>query len=262
MNRALVTQPLVYWLFVVPLLTGCAVFQPTRVDSPVVLPPELAGHERASARRAELSTAPLTIERALAIALTNNPDIVAGAWDVEAAWARKRYASSEHWPTLGVNAAYRHHWHKERLVPARGQGVDAAFSHDIFAGDVVLSIPLIAGGRVMSAVAAAELMARATERRLALTKEELIFNVKSTFYAILGQARMIEALGHSKKALDEHLHKTKELITARKAAKVDLLNIEVRLAELNHRLVKQRGMLGISKRLLASLLSEKTTCSI
>ncbi len=271
MNRPLVTQPVVSdvcpglssitttlvfvsWLLVVPLLTGCAVFQPTRMDSPVVLPPELAGRDGARARRAELPTAPLTIERALAIALTNNPDIVAGAWDVEAARARKRYASSEHWPALGINAAYRHHWHKERLVPARGQGVDASFSHDIFAGDVVLSIPLIAGGRVMSAVAASGLMARAAERRLARTREELVFNVKSTFYAILGQARMIEALEHSRKALDEHLRKTEELIAARKAAKVDLLNIEVRLAELNHRLVKQRGMVEISKLLLASLL--------
>jgi outer membrane protein TolC len=236
------------------LLTGCAVFQPTGVDNPVVLPPELAGHDRTRAHRAELPTAPLTIERALAIALTNNPDIVAGAWDIEAARARKRYASSEHWPTLSINAAYRHYWHAERLVPARGQSVDATFSHDILAGDVVLSIPLIAGGRVMSTVAASELMARAAERRLARTKEELIFNVKSTFYAILGQARMIEALEHSQKALDEHLHKTEELIAARKAAKVDLLNIEVRLAELNYHLVKQRGMLEISKRLLASLL--------
>jgi len=254
MNRAPLKQPLVSWLLALPFLTGCAAFQPTRVDGPVGLPPGLAENNEASARRAELPTGPLTLERALHIALANNPDIVAGAWNVAAVQARGRYASSGHWPTLGVNAAYRHHWHQERLVPARGPVADAAFSHDIFAGDVVLSIPLLAGGRVMSAVAASELMARAAEHRLAQTKEELIFNVKSTFYAILGQTRMIEALEHSQKALDEHLSKTRELITARKAARVDLLNIEVRLAEINHHLVKQRGTVEISKRLLASLL--------
>jgi len=254
MIPAPVTRPFAAWLIVVPLLAGCTVFQPTRVDDPAVLPPGLAGEDKVSALRAELPTAPLTIERALDIALANNPDIIAGAWDVEAAWARKRYASSEHWPTLGVNAAYRHHWHEERLVPARGQATPASFSHGIFAGDVVLTVPLLSGGRVVSAVAAADLMARAADQKLARTREELIFNVKSTFYAILGQDKLIEAIEHSRKALTEHRRKTMQLIEARKAARVDLLNIEVRLADLNHLLVKQRGKVDLHKRLLLSLL--------
>jgi outer membrane protein len=244
-------------LLIAPLSTGCALIRPTRVDGTAILPPEVPRH-RAGTPRADVPDAPLTLERALAIALANNPDIVAGAWDVEAARARKRHLSSEHWPTLGITAAYRHHWHEERLVPARGQGADAAFAHDILAGDVVLSVPLVSGGRVLSAVAASELTVRAAQSGLARTREELIFNVTSTFYAILGQAKLIEAIEQSRKALNEHLRRTQELIAARKAARVDLLNIEVRLAELNHRLVKQRGMVEIHKRLLASLLGFKT----
>jgi outer membrane protein TolC len=254
MNRARVTRTLMSGLLVVPLLAGCAVFQPTRVDGPPVLPSGLAGNDSASPRPTGLPTGPLTIERALAIALANNPDMVAGAWDVEAARARKRYASSDHWPDLGVNAAYRHHWHEERLVPARGQITSASFSKDIFSGDVVLTVPLLSGGRVVSAVAAADLMARAADQKLVRTREELVFNVKSTFYAILGQDKLIDAIEHSRKALTEHRLKTMQLIEARKAARVDLLNIEVRLAELNHRLVKQRGMVDLHKRLLLSLL--------
>jgi outer membrane protein TolC len=106
----------------------------------------------------------------------------------------------------------------------------------------------------MSAVAASELMAKAAEQTLARTKEELVFNVKSTFYAILGHYKMLEALEHSKRALEEHRRKTEELIVARKAARIDLLNTEVRIAEIDHRLVRQRGILKISERLLASLL--------
>ncbi|MBW2702958.1 MAG: TolC family protein [Deltaproteobacteria bacterium] len=257
MNRPLPIKPIfVSWLLVVPLLAGCAVFQPTPADSPSMLPGRLAVHDngRSHGVRADLPSGPLTIKQALAIAITNNPDIVASKWDIEAARAHKRYESSGYWPSLSINAAYRHNWHEERLVPARNQGLDATFTHDIFAGDLVLSIPLISGGRVMSAVAEADLMARASACRLARTKEELIFNVKSTFYSILGQIKMLEALEHSRMALDEHLQMTEALVAARKAAKVDLLNIEVRLAELNHRMVKQQGMVEISKRFLASLL--------
>ncbi|MBW2704589.1 MAG: TolC family protein [Deltaproteobacteria bacterium] len=257
MKRPLRIKPtLIFLLLFAPLLTGCAIFQPTPVESPGMLQhqPAVHDHDRSHVYRAELPSVPLTIKRALAIALANNPDIVAGKWDIEAARAHKRYKSSGYWPSLSINAAYRHHWHEERLVPARNQGTDATFTNDIFAGDLVLSIPLITGGRVSSAVAEADLMARAEACRLARTKEELVFNVKSTFYSILGQVKMIEALEHSRVALNEHLQMTVELIAARKAAKVDMLNIEVRLAEVNHHMVKQLGMVEISKRLLVSFL--------
>jgi outer membrane protein len=236
-------------LLVGAMLPACAVLQPARVDNARIVPPALQ-----HAPRARLPTAPLTLEQALAIALANNPDVVADGWEIEAARARKRQASSDHWPSLEVFAAYRHHWHEERLVPARGQMTQACFSHDIFTGDVVLTIPLLSGGRVVSAVAMADLMAGAADRRLARTREELVFNVKSTFFAILGQDKLIAAIEHSRKALTEHGRRTVQLIEARKAARVDLLNIEVRLADLNHRLVKQRGTVEIHKRLLLSLL--------
>jgi len=239
------------------MLSACAVFSPTRVHDTAPLPPALQRAKRVAAR-AGLPKAPLTLERALAIALANNPDMVSGTWEIEAARARKRQASSEHWPSLDLFAAYRHHWHEERLVPARGQSTAAAFSHDIFAGDVVLTVPLLSGGRVVSAVAAADLSARAADKKLARTREELVFNVKSTFFAIVGQDKLVEAIEHSRKALTEHRKKTLQLIEARKAARVDLLNIEVRLADLNHRLVKQRGMVELLERLLLSLLGIET----
>jgi len=236
------------------MLSACAVIQPTRMDDTAALPPAWPRPSGKSAPQAALPGARLTLERALAIALANNPDVVADGWEIEAARARRRRASSDHWPSLGVLAAYRHHWHEERLVPARGQMASASFSHDIFAGDVVLAVPLLSGGRVVSAVAAADLLARAADRRLLRTRAELVFNVKSAFFAILGQDKLIEAIRHSQKALTEHRRKTVQLIEARKAARVDLLNIEVRLADLDHRLVKQRGLVDLHRRLLLSLL--------
>ena len=200
------------------MLSACAVIQPTRVKSSTTLPPALRQHSKPDGPTTELPKAPLTLERALDIALANNPDVVGEGWEIEAAQARKRQASSEHWPSLEIFAAYRHHWHEERLVPARGQTGQAFFSHDIFAGDVVLTVPLLSGGRVVSAVAAADLMVKAADKRLARTREELIFNVKSTYYAILGQDKLIEAIEHSHKALTEHRKKTLQLIEARKAA--------------------------------------------
>lgn len=235
-------------------LSACAVFSPARTNDTSFSAPRQPRGSNHDASRAALPKAPLKLERALEIALANNPDVVSAEWRTEAARARKRQASSEHWPSLSLYAAYRHHWHEERLGPARSQTASPVFSHDIFAGDVVLTIPLLSGGRVVNAVQAADLSAQAAKKKLSRTREELIFNVKSTFYAILGQNKLIEAIEHSRKALTQHREKTLQLIEARKAARVDLLNIEVRLADLSHRLVKQRGMMDLHERLLLSLL--------
>ncbi len=236
------------------MLAACAVLSPTPAHDTASLPPELRMHSKQDAPSAELPKVPLTLERALAIALANNPDVVSDGWEIEAASARKRQASSDHWPSLGVLATYRHHWHEERLAPARSPSVPASSSHDILYGDVVLTVPLFSGGRVVGAVEAADLLARAADKKLARTREELIFNVKSTFYGILEQDKLIEAIEHSRKALSEHREKILQLIEARKATRADLLNIEVRLADLDHRLVKQRGMVELHERLLLSLL--------
>ena len=54
--------------------------------------------------------------------------------------------------------------------------------------------------------------------------------------------------------LREHLKTLQQLIDNRKAARADRLNIEVRIAQLDHRLVRQRGELELQQRLLASLM--------
>jgi len=256
--RIVSTSLFVAVLLACALTSSCSIIRPTTVDTPGTLPPLVMQEDEPVTPPKIPPDSPLSLEEALAIALANNPDVVGVGWDVKAARARKKQASAGHWPALEISAAYRHHWHKERLVPARGQITSASFSNDIFYGDAILTVPIISGGSVMSSVAASDLLARAAEKRLARTREELVFNVKSTFFAILGQQKLIEAIESSREVLTEHLGKTEQLIEARKAARVDLLNIEVRLAEINHGLVKQRGGLKLHERLLLSLLGLET----
>jgi outer membrane protein TolC len=240
------------------MLAVCALLGNARAQELPPLTPAPFEPLRQDAPGAALPDGPLTLESALAIALANNPEVLSEAWEIEAAEARKGQTSSARWPSVDLFAAYRHHWNEERLVPTRGQTVPGSFSHDIFAGDLVLTMPLFTGGRVANAVAAADLMARAAGQKLAHTREELIFEVKSAFYAILGQDKLIQAIAHSREALSEHREMILQLIEARKAARVDLLNIEVRLADLDHYLVKQRGMVKLHERLLLSLLGVET----
>ena len=197
---------------------------------------------------------PLTLERAVSIALAYNPDVGSKSAELEQAKAAKAGAAGAAWPALRAVGGYTHTLDDQRVVPARFNGEAGAFSDDLLFGDLVLSVPLFTGGQISNRIKAAELLAAAAEHRFVRTREELVFNVASIFYAILGQERVIDSLVFSKKTLEEHRTRIQGLIDAQKAVKVDLLRTEVRLANIEQRLVQERNTLAIEKRVLANLM--------
>ena len=197
---------------------------------------------------------PLTLERAVAVALTHNPDVGIRAAEWEQARAAKSGAAGAAWPTLRAVGGYTHTLDDQRVVPARFNGEAGAFSDDLLFGDLVLSVPLFTGGELKNRVRAAELLAVAAGHRLVRTRNELVFNVTSMFHAILGQERVIESLVFSRRTLEEHRTRVQGLIDAQKAVKVDLLRTEVRLANIEQRLVQERNVLAIQIRALANLM--------
>jgi len=197
---------------------------------------------------------PLTLREAIRLALANNPEVAATAYDMDAAQAQRDFAAGQRLPSLHAIGGYSHLLDSQRLIAARENGELGAFSRDLFSGDLVVTMPLFTGGRITSEIKAAELLQKAAEHRLARTREELVFNVSSVFYGILAQREVIQSLDFSKKALQEHLKRVGELIAAHKAAKVDQLRTEVRVADLEQQLVGQRNVLAIQQRVLTNLL--------
>jgi len=197
---------------------------------------------------------PVTLTEAIRVALANNPELAATAHEVEAAQAQRDVAAGQRLPSLHAVGGYSYYLDSQRLIAARENGEPGVFSRNIVAGDLVLSMPLFTGGRITSEIKAAELLQKSAEHRLARTREELVFNVSSVFYSILAQRRVIESLEFSKKALQEHLKRIQDLVAARKAAKVDQLRTEVRIADLEQRLARERNVLAIQARVLANLL--------
>jgi outer membrane protein TolC len=149
---------------------------------------------------------------------------------------------------------YSRYQDDQRLSPATRNGELGAFSKDIFNADLVLSLPLYTGGRITNEIRASELLRQSAVHRLARTRDETVFNISSVFYSILGQRHVIESLEFSRKALDEHRKRVNDLIAAQKAAKVDLLRTEVRLADLDQRIVRERNTLAIQQQVLLNLM--------
>ena len=200
----------------------------------------------------------LNLDQCIEVARRNNPSLAAGAWDIQTALAQRDVAASEKWPQISTNDSYRNYVQTQRLQPARINAEPGMFSTSILAMDLVLKMPLFTGGRIRSEISAAEFLTLAAENRLARTWEELIFNISSAFYTILGQHRLIESLQFSREVLTKHKRRVLDMMAANKAARVDVLRTEVRIADVEQRLVREETVLEIQHRLLTTLMGITT----
>lgn len=196
----------------------------------------------------------LDLEAALEIALAHNPTLAAAGWEGEAARARRDGAAGERWPRFGVVGTYTHHLDEQRLLPVRQPGDPSVLSRDIVSGDLVLSVPLFTGGRLGHQLRGAGLLAEAARGRALRTREEIISSLSSLFFAILAQEKVIESLEFARGTMEEQLRRIDALIAAQKAAGVDRLRSEVRLADVDQQLVRERGRLAIGRRALLHML--------
>lgn len=246
-------------LFILLLPAGCSLLQPTNPYAPVwakarpaaLAPPTSRVH---MAIKPEHSDEPLTLDRCITIALANNPEVAATGWESAATEYRADQTRSQQWPTLSSDGSYNRYLDSLRLLQARYNGEPGYFDNDIYREDLIVKWPIFTGGRIVNEIAAAELLSKAEQNRLVRTREELVFNVASTFYAILGERKVIQSLEFSLQAMEEQLKRVGLLLEAQKAARVDYLRTEVRVADLRQSLVKEQNLLAIQKRLLASLL--------
>jgi outer membrane protein TolC len=110
---------------------------------------------------------------------------------------------------------------------------------------------------LINQVKAAELLKIAANQRLARSRKELIFNVSSVFFNILAQKRVVESLEFSRQTLQEHLKQVEALVVAQKAARVDRMRTEVRLADIEQRLVREENVKFVYQRVLVNLLGLK-----
>ncbi|MFP4502728.1 MAG: TolC family protein [Candidatus Hydrogenedentota bacterium] len=201
-----------------------------------------------------LANGGLTLEDCIASALRNNPELLAAGEDAVAARAEKRSKGAARWPSINLTGNYFHHQDTQRLGVPTPPGQPQYFANDIAAADIVVRLPLYAGGRIVNEFRAAELLAQAEAHQLNRTRNETVFNVTSTYYNILAQEKVVESTAFSRDTLEQHLARVEELIAAEKAAQVDALRTGVRLADIEHQLLEAQNVQDIHYRLLANFM--------
>jgi outer membrane protein len=237
------------------LISACSLITPTNPYKPVMLS---SGQNRevpaqSTSREGQVQE-PLDLKECIDIALANNPEVAAAGKDIEAASAQHDAAQAGMWPKLNATGGYTRYLDDIRLVQAEYNNQPGVFTKDIVNADLILTIPLFTGGRITNEISASDLLRQASERKLAFTQEELVYNVSSLYYSILAQRHVISSLEFSRNALAEHVKRINDMIAVQKAARVDMLRTEVRVADLDQKLIQEGSTQAIAQRALANLM--------
>jgi len=201
-----------------------------------------------------LASSSLSLPQLIDFALAHNPEIAASTYDGQAASARSQATRAARLPRVGIEAGYTRYGDDLRLTTARYNGELGVFGDNLLTADLVLRLPLYSGGRLTAEMRAADLLETPAGQRLARSKGDLVFNVSSLYYGQLAQMRLIESLGFSAETLAGQLKRVNALIAGRKAAKVDALRTEVKLADIHQRLLREKNSLAVQRQALLNLM--------
>lgn len=196
----------------------------------------------------------LVLDEAIDLALKHNPGIKVQESRADSAQAGWREARGKRLPHLTAQATADRYLDDQRLVAASAPGEPGTWSDERFGADLVLELPLFTGGRLVNRASAARLLSEASLNRLGRTREETVFNVTSTFYAILEQRQVIESLKFSRETVERQKQVIQDMIAVEKGVKVDLLRVRVRLADIEQQITAEENRLDALHRFLANQL--------
>ncbi len=201
----------------------------------------------------------LTLEECVQLALKKNPDLQKQQLSVELAYEDVAEQKSVNYGKLDLVGSYTHYNLPHTLAPLTPASIafgaaDVPTTQDLFGTAVVYEVPLFTGFAQTRAVEAADLQREMAGATLKLSREQLIYNVRTLYVQILSLLAQEKAQASYVLSLQRLYDDiTRELSLGRKA-RIDQLKAAADLK--NARASKDRigGNVRITKAALAALL--------
>jgi outer membrane protein TolC len=203
-----------------------------------------------------------TLERAVAVALTNSPSARIASHRLRAAQAVMKQANSALWPKLQFETSYMR---TDNPMMVFGSILNQrVFSPTLDFNDVpdidnlnlrgVITYPLYAGGAITAQRRAAKAGSAAAEADAQAIRNTLAFEVARTFHNVLKTQSFIEAAEAAVKAFEANLKIAQQRREAGTLLKAEVLDVEVRLTQARENLVRAKNANALAKRALLNLM--------
>ncbi|MBN1480490.1 TolC family protein [candidate division KSB1 bacterium] len=214
----------------------------------------------------------LTLEGSVDLAFQNNPSYQIALKEVQKARASVTEAYSTIMPQLNTSAAYQHSWEIQEstipnfikiMFPPNFPGLEDmpdfvrisfGLENTITLGASVTQ-PLFLGGAGIAGIKMAGAGARAAERNLEKTRQDLMYNTVSAFYGCLVAKELVKVQEEALQQSQENMEMVRKKFEAGAASKFDLMRAEVNVANTKPDAISARNQYKIALTRLKMVLA-------
>lgn len=209
----------------------------------------------------------LTIEEAVALALENNPDLQKQQMNRALSEGDLSGKKSQNFGKIDLVASYGHYNLPRTLAPLTPASIfkdptAVPTTEDLFATGIMYEVPLFTGFAQQRSVEIAALEKEMAGAAIKLSREQLIYNVKTLYVNILSLQAQEEAQGEYHKALHELYDDISLEVKLGKKARVEQLKAAADLENARVKTQQISGNISIMKASLASLLNIDTVTTL
>ena len=197
-----------------------------------------------TALAAEPAAAPapmeLTLDQAVQLSLTNNPNGKIAVFDYEAAKGALTAARSYRWPT--ISATHR----DSRTLSAPSKVEPNPVATDNYSNSVSLSWILWSGNKIESQISQAKLSLDSSQWGIAAARQLLKYNATDAYFKFMATRDAVKLSQESVTRLERYLQDVKLQFEVGVVAKVDVLRSEVELAKAKQTLIEAQNAYDIT----------------
>ena len=207
------------------------------------------------------SATPLTLERAIDIALAQNPGVAASGLGIQEAEHRKKAAGADFLPKLKTTYSYTHLSDPPELnLPAMASLAQGSLSNGIsddFSFFTVKAVqPLFTGGEIYNKYKLEKLGVDVARLKNDSARNDLVYSVKATYFTVLKAQKLLEVARQAVAQIASHEKTAQDMFEQEMIAKNDLLEAQVRRAQAEQDLVRAEQGVDLAKAMFNTVLHQ------
>jgi len=195
----------------------------------------------------------LTLERCVEIALKMQPSILAAQGNVDVYYARKGQAEAGYYPQVDASLGYRRYQPTSNVSNIGTSGTGGVLGSSsirqtywYYSTDVIASQTIFDFWKTRTQVNIQKLYADSAKSDLRNTEEQVILNVKQSYYGVLKAKRNLVVAGETLKQFQQHLEQARAFYEVGTKPKFDVTKAEVDLGNAQLNLISARNSLKIA----------------
>ena len=209
----------------------------------------------------------LTLEKAIAIALEQNPGFRTSSLGIQAAEHRRKAAGADFLPKMGTSYTYARLNEPPRMKLPAGdfspQSINAVIgTQNMYRWDLHVVQPLFTGGEIYNKYKLEKLGVDVARLKNETARNDLVYNVKAAYFTILKAQKLREVARQAVEQIESHEKTAGDFFQQEMIAKNDLLEAQVRRAQAEQDLVRADQGVELARAAFNTVLHQDVNAAV